>query len=68
MLTKANTVHRTKQLENSNRKGQKAPTVVANGDYQERHKASKAQETQATKEEGRQTKDARCLRKRRARR
>lgn len=61
-------VYRTKQVGNSNKKGQRAPAVVANGDYQERHKASKAQETQAIEEEGRQTKDARCLRKRRARR
>lgn len=61
-------VYRTKQVGNSNKKGQKAPAVVADGDYQERHKASKAPETRALKEEGRQTKDARCLRKRRARR
>lgn len=42
----------TKQLENPNKKGQKAHAVVANSDYQKRHKASKGQKTQAIKEQG----------------
>lgn len=42
----------TKQLENSNKKGQKAQALVATSDYQKRHKASKGQKTQAIKEQG----------------